>query len=336
MAYLDFVRHGRYALCMLLSNVEAYKACTLCPRRCRADRTAEKRGFCGESGVVQVALATRHFGEEPALVGDQGSGTVFFTGCTLRCSFCQNCQISRDGVGAAVDAETLANIFLALEDAGAANINLVTGTQFAPDIASAVQRARQKGLRLRIVWNSSGYENDEGLAIIESFTDVFLPDLKTLDEEASRRMFNARDYPQRATEAILKMAEKGQPVIDSDGMMQSGTVVRHLVLPGRINDTRKVLQWFGANLRDRALLSLMFQYLPPVAQSQNPVEPGRTIEDAEYYQVIGILEELELDDGWVQEPEYNSPWMPDFEAPNPFPDEFSKVVWNWRTGFVNR
>ena len=299
---------------------------------CGADRAAGEVGFCGETNDVRVALATRHYGEEPPLTGTGGSGAVFFSGCTLRCSFCQNCRLSRGESGRLIDPDELSRVFLTLERRGAEYINLVTGTHFAPQIAAALSLARKEGLALPVVWNTSGYENSAGLDIIENFVDVYLSDLKTLDPQLASKLFKARDYPEMAAAAIQRMAEMGHPVFDNGGALTSGTIVRHLVLPGLLQNTREVLEWFGEHLEGRALLSLMFQYLPLAGQSS--VAPERTIEDAEYYQVIGMLEKLGIEDGFVQEPDHASPWMPDFDAPNPFPDGYSKVVWHWKHGFI--
>lgn len=328
----------------------------LCPRKCAADRLAGRLGFCGEGPNPRLAVATLHRGEEPPLCGSGGSGAVFFSGCTLKCSFCQNHGISRGGIGREVDVPELAGIFAALQRAGAENLNLVTGTHFLPAIIEALKRARAQGMSLPVLWNSSGYENEIGLNLIKTFTDVHLPDLKTLDTDLAARLFRAPDYPAAATAAILRMAAAGKPDFDANGMLVKGTIVRHLVLPGYLESTRRVLAWFAENLSGRALLSVMFQYLPlPGAAARRASDrpddggaaagsrdgaagvitpPGRTIEDTEYYSVIGMLEDLGIDDGFIQEPEHESIWLPDFERENPFPDDYSKVVWHWKHGFV--
>lgn len=317
-----------------------FTQCRLCPRNCGVDRLSGKRGFCGESSQPRVALATLHRGEEPPLCGTGGSGAVFFSGCTLKCSFCQNCDISRGGVGAEVSPEELASIYTQLQHRGAENLNLVTGTHFLPAIAASLGIARREGLKLPVLWNSSGYENDTGLELIESFTDVYLPDLKTLDPVLAGRLFKAADYPGRAGAAVLRMAAAGGIAYDRRGMLTGGTIVRHLVLPGFLESTRAVLTWFAENLSGKALLSVMFQYLPSNDTKQTAAgprknAPSRTIEDAEYFAVLGMLEELGIDDGFIQEPEADSPWLPDFRRDNPFPEEFSTVVWHWKHGYVN-
>ena len=255
-----------------------YAPCRLCPRDCGVDRSAAghfgaadsssgagKRGVCGEGDVPRLALACLHFGEEPVLTGRGGSGTLFFTGCTLRCSFCQNHQLSRGGYGAPVSTEELAALMLRLQEEGAANVNLVTGTHFAPHLVEAVAAARRQGMSLPVVWNGSGYERAGTVELLFPAVDVFLPDLKTLDPALSARLFRAPDYPQAAREAILAMAEKPlawEPAGPREGLLRSGLIVRHLVLPGQLDSTRGVLEWFAARLKGRALLSLMVQYTP--------------------------------------------------------------------------
>jgi putative pyruvate formate lyase activating enzyme len=314
-------------------DLETYlRQCMLCPRDCGADRRAGETGFCGQTDQARVALATRHYGEEPPFTGSGGSGTVFFSGCTLGCPFCQNRQISSGGRGRVVATAELAMIFNTLEQRGAENINIVTGTHFAPQIATALSLARTDGLTLPVLWNTSGYENDTGLDVIDGFTDVYLPDLKTLDRGIATQLFSAPDYPDAATAAILRMAARGTPVFDTDGAMKSGTIVRHLVLPGMLENTRQVLTWFREHIQGKALLSLMFQYIP--TQDEGGTAPSRPVEDAEYYRAMSMLDDLGINDGFIQEMDYDSPWMPDFEAPNPFPDDHSKVVWHWKYGFV--
>jgi putative pyruvate formate lyase activating enzyme len=231
-----------------------------------------------------------------------------------------------------VTAAQLAEIFTALASRGAENLNLVTGTHFAPWISDAVAIAKARGCTIPVVWNSSGYESAEGLDTIERFADVYLPDLKTLDRGIARKLFRAPDYPEVAISAITRMARNGPPIIDPRGVLRKGTIVRHLVLPGLLENSRRVLEWYKEHLDGRAMLSVMTQYLPTPSAAREDM-PSRVVEDAEYYQVISMLEELEIDDGFIQEPVPDSPWMPDFDAENPFPADFSTVAWHWRAGF---
>ena len=302
-----------------------YRNCRLCPRDCRVDRAAGRPGFCGEGARPRLAWAGLHRGEEPPLVGAHGSGTVFFTGCTLRCSFCQNRQISREGMGRDVAEEELADIFLELERAGAANLNLVTGTPFLPSIEAAVAGARRRGLALPVVWNSSGYETAAAVERLARFVDVFLPDLKTLDPEVARLYFHAPDYPEVAARAVRAMAEAAPAGWDGD-QMRRGMILRHLVLPGYLEASRAVLDFYNAHLRERALLSLMVQYIPPCPGA----EPAGRLSEADYARLLDWLDELGIEEGFLQDLDAESPWIPDFSRDNPFPPGFGRPVWHWR------
>ncbi|MDR2103476.1 MAG: radical SAM protein, partial [Treponema sp.] len=185
----------------------AYTDCRLCPRRCGADRSSGGRGFCGETGELRIAAASIHRGEEPPITGLGGSGTIFITGCTLACLFCQNRQISQEGMGKAAGPEEFARICMALQEGGAENINIVTGSHGTPAIVSGIRLARSRGLRIPALWNSSAYEGMEALSLLEDAVEVYLPDLKTLDSDLAGRFFRAPDYPPRAQAAILRMLE---------------------------------------------------------------------------------------------------------------------------------
>jgi len=302
-----------------------YRNCRLCPRDCRVDRAAGREGYCGEGARARLAWAGLHRGEEPPLVGEHGSGTVFFTGCTLRCSFCQNRQISREGMGRDVTGLELADIFLALQREGAANVNLVTGTPFLPSIEAALAEARGRGLSLPVVWNSSGYETAAAVERLARFVDVFLPDLKTLDAEVARRYFRAADYPEVAARAVRAMAEAAPVEWDGDGLRR-GMILRHLVLPGHLEASRAVLEFYNEHLREKALLSLMVQYIPPCPGA----EPAGRISEADYGRVLDWLDELGIEEGFLQDLDAESPWIPDFARANPFPPGFGRPVWHWR------
>ena len=189
------------------SLLSLYRKCTLCPRACGVDRNAGKLGFCRESSTMRIACATLHHGEEPPITGKGGSGTIFFTGCTLQCRFCQNHQISRGGIGREVSIEEFADICLKLQSSGAENINLVTGTMFIPSIALGIGLAKEKGLNIPILWNSSGFESSEAVDMLNSFIDVYLPDIKTLNHTFASTFFNAIHYPEAAKAAVIKMAD---------------------------------------------------------------------------------------------------------------------------------
>jgi putative pyruvate formate lyase activating enzyme len=323
-----------------------YRHCLLCPRRCGVDREAGFRGYCGETAELRLAFAGIHRGEEPPITGRGGSGTVFISGCNLGCSFCQNYQISRGnisegniprGIGRPVSNDEFAELCLALQNKGAENINIVTGSHAAPALDLGVKQARKQGLSLPVLWNSSGYEGIEILESISGFVDVYLPDLKTLDSVSAAGFFHAPDYPETASEAILKMMEYRE--LRSDETMLSGVMIRHLVLPGYLENTRKVLLWFAENCKGRALLSLMTQYTPVQAgggKESRCVEnggtgiPSRYISKGEYEIVLSMLDEYGIDDGFCQELVTGSDWLPDFTKPNPFSSELSVPVWHWR------
>src|SRR6056297_2409267 len=292
-----------------------YGSCMVCPRKCGVDRSSGDTGFCLQSDRMVLACATRHFGEEPPLTGAGGSGALFFTGCTLRCGYCQNRQLSRSEMGEPVSPEQLVELCLGLQAEGAENINLVSGTPFIPTIEGVIQRAREKGLRIPVVWNSSGYETPEMVRRLSSFVEIFMPDLKLLDPELAGRLLAARDYPEVARGAVPHMAAaSGMPVFDGD-RLRSGTLVRHLVLPGLMEETRRVLEWFATELRDRALLSLMVQFFVPpdirgwrrgVGNLEN-----RQLTDDEYSTLIGWLEEYGIEEGFIQEIGDDVNWWPD-------------------------
>jgi len=310
---------------------EYYARCLLCPRACGVDRLGSAHGFCREAAAVRAAWAGLHFGEEPLVTGRGGSGTIFFTGCTLKCRFCQNDQLSRSGLGADLDPQQLARLMLRLQGEGAENVNLVTGSHFAPSIVQAVRLARAQGLALPLVWNSSGYESRAALELLAPWIEVWLPDCKTLDPELARSLMGAPDYPQVVREALAFMVE-ARP-LDWDGeRLRQGVIVRHLVLPGHPGSTREVLGWFRERLYGRALLSLMVQYTPnPRALESGP---SNRVSAVEYEQVLAWLEELDIEEGFIQEPEPGSEWLPDFSRPNPFPEGQARAVWHFADGPV--
>ncbi|MDR1319690.1 MAG: radical SAM protein [Treponema sp.] len=309
-----------------------YANCLLCPRRCGANRlgkvndTAGSPGFCGENAGLRLASASVHRGEEPPITGSGGSGAIFVSGCNLGCVFCQNHQISRRGMGRAVSPAEFAEICLALQNRGAGNINIVTGSHAVPAIAKGLDAARIAGLRIPALWNTSAYESAEALELLRSRIDMYLPDLKTLDKGLAGRFFRAPGYPEAAAAAILKMMEyrPGQ------------VIIRHLLLPGCLESTREVLRWFAKNSRGRALFSLMTQYTPvesPVLD-KSPDPPARFVSKKEYETAVGWLEEFGIEDGFCQELVTDSGWLPDFNRANPFSSELSTPVWHWLEGFI--
>ena len=328
---------------MKRNKASPYHHCRLCPRCCGVDREAGQTGYCGETAALRIAFAGIHLGEEPPITGTGGSGTIFITGCNLCCVFCQNFQISNGNMndqtakGKVVDCREFAEICLTLQEKGAQNINIVTGSHAAPAIANAIDEARKQGLKIPVVWNSSGYDGEETLNILDEFVDIYLPDLKTLDPAIAARYFNAPDYPERAKEAILKMMTRSsvscsEPADDQTSesavTLKTGVMIRHLILPGYLDATREVLSWFSENCRGRALFSLMSQYTPVRATNAKIEIPSRFITEAEYNAVLCMLDEFGIDDGYYQEYITGNEWLPDFNRPNPFSSKLSVPVWS--------
>jgi putative pyruvate formate lyase activating enzyme len=334
----------------------------LCPRNCGINRLAGGTAYCGETAELKIAAATIHRGEEPPVTGIGGSGTIFVTGCTLGCKFCQNWQISQKAMGRTISLDEFSRICLDLQNAGAENINIVTGSHVIPGIVAGVEHARKQGLFIPILWNSSSYENVSALELLKDTVSVYLPDLKTLDSDISKKYFNAEDYPETAEKAILKMIDL-QPLrfgtprkknalgksinylieISNETVIQSGVIIRHLVLPDHLESTRKVLRWFADHAQGRALLSLMMQYTPVYQDNNEQLAmsneqrksvdksiPSRYVEEREYDSVLGWLEEYGIDDGFYQELVPDNDWLPDFNLHNPFSSELSKTLWHWK------
>lgn len=244
-------------------DLPALGRCVLCPRRCGVNRSAGERGYCGAGRLARVALVSLHPWEEPCVAGKTGAGTVFFSHCSLRCAFCQNAPISHGAQGIDVTEARLAEIFLEQQARGAATLDLVTPTHFAPQIVAALREARARGLTLPVVWNSGGYERSETIRAVAGDVDVFLPDLKYMDEKSAAECSDARDYFSFASAAIAAMVgTKGTPVLRGDGVLARGVLVRHLVLPGRRRESMRLLDWLWRNFGNRVMLSLMGQYTP--------------------------------------------------------------------------
>ena len=300
------------------------------------DRQQEERGYCGESDQMRVAWAGLHRGEEPSLIGEHGSGTIFFSGCTLKCGSCQNHQISHHGMGREVSTGQLRKMILRLQERGAANINLVTASHYTPSIIGCAAEARKQGLSIPVVWNSSGYEQLSTLDLLRETVDVYLPDCKTLDVRVSRHLMGAPDYPAVVQAALMKMVED-KPLLVEAGQVHQGVIVRHLVLPGLLDQSREVLEWFAAKMQSRALLSLMFQYTPVSLEGgkqgrQMQQGPQRRISRREYEKVLSWLEELGIEEGFVQDPAGSDDWLPDFTRLNPFPKGQAVPIWHYETG----
>ena len=277
--------------------------CALCPRRCGADRAAGQAGCCGAAGTLKVARAALHFWEEPCISGTRGSGTVFFSGCALKCCYCQNYPISAESFGREITVERLAEIFLELQGQGAHNINLVTPGQWQPWIIAALDKARADGLRLPIVCNTGGYETAESVARWQGYIDIWLADLKYVSPALSAQLSAAPDYFAAARTAIeAMMAQAGRPVCDAEGMMQRGVILRHLALPGHIDDSFAVLDQMAAwNDADPGCFvpSLMSQYTPFYRAAEAGI--GRRITTYEYRRVVNYAVDKGLAAGYMQQ-----------------------------------
>ncbi len=285
--------------------------CSLCPRNCAAERTPlSGNGFCGMGSDPVIARAAPHFWEEPCISGTRGSGTVFFTGCVLRCAYCQNGEVSHRRLGKHITVQELADIFKRLEDEDVHNINLVTPTHFIPAILDALTLYRP---RIPIVWNTGGYEKVESLRLLEGAVDVYLPDLKHFSPAMGKLCAGAPDYFDYASKAIIEMCRQTSPAVyDRDGIMQKGTLVRHLILPGLTGESIKLLDWIAENLPEGTPVSLMRQYVP-----MNGVNiPGldRRITEKEYRRVRDHMIALNLN-GYEQESEAaDTAYVPPFEG----------------------
>lgn len=310
------------------------KRCLLCPRRCAVDRTGGMRGYCGETDRVRVARASLHTWEEPCISGDKGSGTVFFTGCSLHCIFCQNAQIENGKVGKILDTSELADVFLRLQARGANNINLVTPGHFSKQIAAALCDAKKNGLTVPIVYNSSGYESMETLSFMDGLVDIYLPDLKYTDSVLSGRFSHAPDYFSYAKEAISEMVRQtGVPsfVRTKDGkqmnaeiyneccdfgdeiLLKRGTIVRHLLLPGQTKDTKKVLSYLHETYGNNIFVSIMNQYTPMDAVRDMP-ELNRRVTQKEYDEVVNYALSLGMENAFIQEGDTASEsFIPEFD-----------------------
>lgn len=276
--------------------------CRLCPRECGVDRE-QGLGFCKMPAVPYVARAALHAWEEPCISGEEGSGTVFFSGCTLRCVFCQNHKIARGTIGKQVSVERLSEIFLELQQKGANNINLVTAGHFLPSVVQALRGAKAQGLQIPVVYNTSGYERVEMLRALEGLVDIWLPDYKYRSSKLAAKYSHAADYPMRAAEALTEMVRQaGEAVFDERGLMKSGVIVRHLVLPGCIADSKDVLEYLWDHWGDRIWVSIMSQYTPLSHVADYP-ELNRKVTKEEYQEVVDYAQFLGMSKVYVQEGE---------------------------------
>ncbi len=284
-----------------MKNMNKYENCLLCPRKCGINRSTGQTGVCGVSSEIKVARAALHYWEEPCISGKRGSGAVFFSGCSLHCVFCQNREISDGKAGKVISKERLSDIFMELADKGANNINLVTPGQYIPDIVWAVNDAKSRGMKLPIIYNTSGYENVTELKLLEGIVDVYLPDFKYMDSTLSARYSRTKDYPSVAKQALSEMVRQQPDVVidDATGLIQKGVIVRQLLLPGHVNDAKAVLKYLYDTYHDHVYISMMSQFTP-IALKDYP-EINRTVTGREYERLVDYALEIGITNAFIQE-----------------------------------
>ena len=284
-----------------MKNMNKYENCLLCPRKCGINRRTGQTGVCGVSSEIKVARAALHYWEEPCISGKRGSGAVFFSGCSLHCVFCQNREISDGKEGKVISKERLSDIFMELADKGANNINLVTPGQYIPDIVWAVNDAKSRGMKLPIIYNTSGYENVTELKLLEGIVDVYLPDFKYMDSTLSARYSRTKDYPSVAKQALSEMVRQQPDVVidDATGLIQKGVIVRQLLLPGHVNDAKAVLKYLYDTYHNHVYISMMSQFTP-IALKDYP-EINRTVTRREYERLVDYALEIGITNAFIQE-----------------------------------
>ena len=290
-------------------------SCNICPHNCEINRLNGEVGRCKATDKVKVALASIHNFEEPCISGEKGSGTVFFSNCNLNCVFCQTYKISQEGLGKEISIEELADIFIDEQNKNVENINLVTPTMYVYQIIEAIKIARSKGLYIPIVYNSNGYENVETIKKLKGYIDIYLPDLKYSNDKISYKYSGIKHYFESATAAIKEMYNQvGNPVLDENGIMKKGLIIRHLVLPNNLQNSKDILKWINDNIEKKVFVSIMAQYFPTHKSNQFP-EINRKLTKEEYEEIEDYLYSLDLDNGYIQElGEHEEEYVPDFEG----------------------
>lgn len=284
--------------------LEKLNKCNICPHKCNINRNSQKIGRCKATDKVKIALYSVHDFEEPCISGERGSGTVFFSNCNLNCMYCQNYEISQLGRGKEFSIEELANIFILLQNKDVENINLVTPTSYVPQIIEAIKIARKKGLKIPIIYNTNGYENVETIKMLEGYIDVYLPDLKYAQNELCEKYSNIKNYFEITQKAIKEMVKQvGMPILNDNGIIQKGVMIRHLVLPNNIENSKKVLKWIKENLSENIYISIMAQYFPTYkAKTEQKIsELNRKLTKEEWKEIEKYVEELDIKNGYIQE-----------------------------------
>lgn len=288
--------------------------CTICPHKCKINRNKNQVGRCKAKDTVKIALYSTHNFEEPCISGEKGSGTVFFSNCNLNCIYCQNYEISQLGKGKEITIEELADIFLKQQAKDVENINLVTPTSYVPQIIEAIKIAREKGLRLPIVYNTNSYENIETIKMLEGYVDIYLPDLKYADDNLAKKYSNIENYFETATLAIKEMIRQvGKTEINENGIMKKGVLIRHLVLPNNVENSKKVLKWIVDNLHKNTYVSVMAQYFPTYKAKETD-DLNRKLTKEEWQEIEDYIDEIDIQNGYVQElGEHEEEYVPKWE-----------------------
>lgn len=290
------------------------KKCQICPRDCKINRLDKEIGLCGVDDQVKVARIALHYGEEPPISGKNGSGGIFFSGCNLKCIFCQNYSISSKNFGKVLTIQELANKMIDLQKKKAANINLVTPTHYIPQIIEAIKIAKKRGLKIPIIYNSSGYEKVESLKLLNGLIDIYLPDLKYFDDFLAMKYSKAPNYFEIATNAIVEMYNQvGLPKFDQKGMLKKGIIVRHLLLPEQLEDSKKVIHYLYNTYQDKIFISIMGQYTP-LEQVENIEELNHNVRKQDYESLIRYACDLNIKNAFIQdESSASEEFIPDFD-----------------------
>ena len=315
-SYIDLYHSGELAR-RASTLLERLNCCDICPRACHIDRTGREKGFCRSGSSIHVSSYCDHHGEEPVLSGSRGSGTIFFTNCNLKCVFCQNYQISQstDTSQRGLDSAELAGIMLHLQDdLHCHNINLVSPSHFVPQIVEALLLAVPQGLRIPLVYNTNAYDSLETLSLLYGIIDIYLPDIKYASDELAVKFSRADNYVATSRQAISEMYRQvGDLEIDEDGIAVRGLIVRHLILPNGIAGSANSLKWLSENTSRHTAVSIMAQYYPAHLAPNEPLL-SRRINNKEYGQVVEMLEDLQMENGWLQEMDSAAFYLPDFDS----------------------
>lgn len=275
--------------------------CEICPHKCGIDRTKKEIGRCKSTDKIKIALYSVHHFEEPCISGENGSGTVFFSNCNLNCIYCQNYEISQEGKGKEISIEELADIFIEQQNRNVENINLVTPTSYTLQIIEAIKIAKKKGLTIPIIYNTNGYERVETLKLLEGYVDVYLPDLKYYDDKIAMKYSKIKNYFEIATKAIQEMYRQvGSPKLDKRGMFRKGVMIRHLVLPNNIENSKNILKWIKENIDEDVYIDIMAQYFPTYKAKENN-ELNRKLTKEEYQEIENYVYQLDIKNGYMQE-----------------------------------